>query len=132
MTPRLYPYAYDFDVENPMFCPDLSGRLQHHYQSCDECNGTGFEDYDEPEPCNECYSCVDGKRFWGSWYGEDLGRCGTCGADNALVAMMYEDLGDPDSSYVCLACYVRHHKETCGCDKWAWAEKILVLFMPSD
>lgn len=124
-----YPYQYDFDVENPMFCPDLSGRLQQHEQECDECNGTGFEDYDEPEPSCACGSCQDGKIFWGCWYGEDRGLCGTCGAESAFVASMYDYGGGDDRAWVCLACYVRHHKEACGCDAWVEAEKKLVLFL---
>lgn len=127
---KLYPYQHDFDVENPMFCPNLSGRLQQHNQECDECNGTGFEDYDEKDPGQTCYSCEDGQRRWGCWYGEDRGLCGTCGAENALVAAMYEDHAGDERAWVCLACYVRHHKDECGCDAWAWAEKILVLFLP--
>jgi hypothetical protein len=122
-----YPYQHHMDVESPMLCPDLSGRLQDHFSPCEECG----EFHDEPfEPEED--ECDGSQRRWGCWYGEDRGLCGSCGADNALVAEMYEGHGDPDSCWVCLACYVRHHKEACGCDKWAWAEKILVLFMPSD
>lgn len=143
---KTYPYTHDFDVENPMFCPDLSGQLQHHDQDCRECDGTGIDPdcledtveppFDlfgsQPPEIEICRYCDNGKRRWGSWYAEDRGLCGTCGAENALVAAMYSDSGDYDSQYVCLACYVRHHKEECGCDLWEWAEKILVLFMPSD
>lgn len=127
-----YPYSYHCDVENPMLVPDLSGRLQHHDQICDECNGTGYEDYDEPEPDCQCHSCDGGTRRWGSWYGEDRGLCGSCGAENAIVAAMYEDHAGDESAWVCLVCYVRHHKKACGCDAWKWAEKMLVLFLPND
>jgi hypothetical protein len=110
------------------------------------CGGTGIDPdvLDEwgsetpPEECDYdpasyiCPYCDNGEVRWGCWYGEDRGKCGSCGAENALVAGMYEDSGDYDSQWVCLACYVRHHKEQCGCDAWAWAEKKLVLFMPSD
>ena len=125
-----YPYQHDWDVENPMFCPNLSGRLQHHDQECPECEGSGYEDY-EGDYEQLCSACENGKRGWGCWYGEDKGLCGTCGAENALVAGMY-DSSDQDECYVCLACYVRHHKEACGCDLWKWAERMLVLFMPTD
>jgi hypothetical protein len=93
-----YPYQHHVDVENPMFCPNLSGRLKDHFSPCEEC-GEFHEELMEPDE-DQCE--------------------------------MYDGSGDPDSAWVCLACYVRHHKEACGCDAWKWAEKKLVLFMPGE
>lgn len=128
---RLYAYAHHMDVENPMFVPDLSGRLQHHSVECETCGGNGYEEGDE-ESGESCYDCEGGQQHWPCWYAEDRGRCGTCGADNALVAEIYDRASDYYGAWVCLPCYVRHHKEACGCDLWAWAERKLVLFMPQE
>lgn len=121
-------YTHDWDVENPMFVPNLSGQLKHHPRPCTECEGTGYYDEEEEDPCSYC---EEGEVWWVSWYGADRGRCAQCGAENALVADVYETHGsDVDACWCCLPCYVRHHKEECGCALWKDAEQKLVLFMP--
>jgi len=124
-----YPYDYHCDVSNPLLVPDLSGTLQQHDRVCDGCEGTGFEDFDYPDPSEACDACADGSPQWGSWHGEDRGRCGSCGTMNALVAAMYEDYAGDGHAWVCLVCYVRHHRNACGCDLWKDAEKRLAIFL---
>lgn len=92
------------------------GGLLHHYQPCEECAGFGIDD--EGEECDLCRG--DGKLFWGSFYGH-RGECEACdhgGEGDVLVASMYE--GDPE--WVCLRCYLKQHRDACGCDLWAAVE----------
>jgi hypothetical protein len=95
------------------------GGLRHHYEDCSECSGTGA--YDDEEECDRCEG--EGKLFWGSFYGGRDGGCDFCthgGDGDIIVASLYE--GDPGHEYVCLRCYLKHHREACGCDLWAAVE----------
>lgn len=95
------------------------GALQHHYQECDECGGSGHDiDYID-EQCTQC--CGEGKLFWGSFYYADIGSCEFCKKDDVPIAGVYED------SYVCLHCYLTHHSEQCGCELWESAEALSVI-----
>jgi hypothetical protein len=92
------------------------GHLRHHDSPCTECDGVGLDD--DGEECSLCNG--DAKCFWGSFYASDTAECGTCHRD-APVAEMYEG-GSYDEGWVCLPCYVAHHKSDCGCALWADAE----------
>lgn len=98
------------------------GDIKDHWQDCDECSGTGKEDPDgsgEPDDCSLCDG--EGRRRWGSFYHADRGLCASCKRDDVAIAEMYEAGGD--DGWTCLACYVDHHREACGCDLWAEAER---------
>lgn len=112
-----------FPPQNPLVVPDLSGRLKDHYQACDECGGiVQFDDDGEEEMCDTCDG--EGKLRWPSWYACDRGYCTYCDEDEVLLADCYETgNGNADTNYVCLPCLLKHHKATCGCSIWDWAEK---------
>ncbi|MHA1613309.1 MAG: hypothetical protein ACTSW7_03735 [Candidatus Thorarchaeota archaeon] len=92
---------------------DINGILKDHYQTCDECDGTGWlfsDDYNH-EKCYECDG--EGHQRWGSWYGDEKGDCDYCGVENIPCSFhVYEHKG------VCFDCYVEHHKKSCGCKLW--------------
>ncbi len=97
------------------------GHLKDHHSKCAECNGTGREDPadEEPEP-EECCYCDAGLIRWGSFYANNVGECEFCERPEDLpIGEMYE----AEREWVCLPCYLRHHKENCGCALWARAEK---------
>jgi len=116
----------NFDPRNPLIVPDLSGRLKDHFQACDACGGQGSYDDDEGEdPCDECDG--EGRLRWPCWYGADRGLCLYCNEDEVLLACCYETgHGNDDHNYVCLPCFLKHHKEACGCGLWEWAEAMIV------
>lgn len=98
----------------------LWGGLMHHDQLCTECAGAGtYEpaEGEDEEPCDVCDG--DGTVRWGSFYGR-RGDCDVCDRENALVASMYEDCHGTE--WVCLRCYLGHHRAQCGCDLWAKVE----------
>lgn len=103
------------------------GHLKDHMQECDECDGTGVEepvdDENEQEDCPGCNG--EGEYRWGSYYREDIGTCAHCDDKRAPVAQMYEDGGCYESGWVCLPCYVDHHRKACGCNRWKAAEEDL-------
>lgn len=92
------------------------GHLRHHDSECAECDGNGtVEDEDE------CWRCDgDGKHFWGSFYANDRGECEYCELRDVPIACMYE--GGDGREWTCLPCYLKHHRESCGCDLWRAAE----------
>ena len=95
------------------------GHLQHHDQPCDECDGSGVLD-DE-----ECYRCDGGGTLrWGSFYIEDEALCGYCRREDVPISDMYSS-DDYDRQWVCLPCYVTHHREACGCARWGDAESAM-------
>jgi hypothetical protein len=95
------------------------GHLKDHPEPCDECSATGEnEDGDECDVCGG--ACV---LRWGSFYGnEPRGECEYCKAQGVVVAAMYE--GGDGREWVCLPCYLTHHKESCGCALWREAEDV--------
>ena len=64
----------------------------------------------------------DDERWWGSFYYEDYGECGHCDSTNVPIAAMYDNGSNDGSNWVCLPCYLKHHKDQCGCDLWKEAE----------
>ncbi len=98
------------------------GTIQHHYQECNECSGTGTEQDEDELESDKCYSCNgEGKLYWGSYYYSDVGECDHCDKKNVPIKDMYED------SWVCLPCYITHHATQCGCDLWEKAETALLF-----
>lgn len=109
---------------------EAQGRLQHHDQECTECYGTGFADPDDDDIADEdrepCTYCELGQWRWGSWYVDDKSECNKCHEDKP-VGRMFENDGTSSIEYVCFTCYVTIHKDSCGCDKFQWAETALGL-----
>lgn len=106
------------------------GALQHHFQPCEECDGSGLSgDTDEhgvPENCIICDGL--GRERWGSFYEVDVSACAHCKGEELPVAAMFSG-GSTGEVYVCLPCYVIAHRDRCGCDAWKTAEAALP---PSD
>jgi hypothetical protein len=95
------------------------GGLQDHEQPCDECVGSGH--YDDGDECDVCSG--EGSVFWGSFYGGREGGCDFCthgGDGDVLIASMYEN--GHGQEWVCLRCYLKHHRDACGCARWAAVE----------
>ena len=130
--------SYLVDPRSPLCVPDLSGRLQDHEVECDECHGTGHIDGETgyppedvqcshckeknfPECCKRCDPCSmcggEGTIWWWCWYMEDRGTCDACREEDVMVSSY-----DPDG-WVCLPCYLKWHKDRCGCALWKWAEE---------
>ena len=114
---------------SPLAVPNLSGRLKEHYATCPGCDGEGGfigdDNTGEYESCEDCEG--EGLLFWGCWYGNDYGDCVYCGEHDVLLADIFEHYGqDSDFNYVCLPCYLKYHKDQCGCDLWDWAEKLIL------
>jgi hypothetical protein len=103
------------------------GDLRDHWQDCEDCNGTGKEEADGSGPPDDCPSCDGhGRTRWGSFYHQDVGECAHCDVGHTHVAEMYEDGGCYDSGWVCLPCYIQHHREAHpGCELWRDAEAAL-------
>lgn len=103
------------------------GDLKDHWQECEDCNGTGKDEADGSGPPDDCGCCNgDGRSRWGSFYEQDIGECPHCEAQDVRIAEMYEDSGSCwNTSWICLPCYVEHHREACKCVLWADAEKAL-------
>lgn len=98
------------------------GHLVHHNQQCPECDGTSELD---GEDCPECFGT--GAIFWGSFYTADHGECDCCKSKHELpIAAMY----DGGNQYVCLRCYLTHHRDQCGCRRWKEAEACLAPKKP--
>lgn len=100
------------------------GHLQHHWQPCHECGGTGLVvddvgSYEQAEACDECDG--DGRLRWGSYYVQDRGACAICMGVDVPIAAMFDGDESP-RLYVCLRCYLAEHRRWCGCVLWAAAE----------
>lgn len=125
---------------NPLIVPRLSGVLQHHEYPCPECSGDGTQEH-PVEECNtcdfgphgssKCYHCEvcencqgEGKFWFGCWYHEDEGECFRCKREAPIACNLFEG---PDE-YVCLPCYMKIHREQCGCDLWAKWEAMVMDF----
>lgn len=129
--------SYLIDPRNPLCVPDLSGRLLQHWADCNECNGTGHIDGESGYPpqetqcehckdpgfpdccalCDPCPTCGgEGQVRWWCWYSEDRGQCDVCHEDDVLIDSY-------DDGWVCLPCYLKWHRDGCGCDRWKWAEE---------
>lgn len=106
----------------PIPARPLWGALKDHLMPCDDCYGTGHE-YPEADEhgdgCPECHG--DGERKWGSFYGSCQGACDECKREPVPVAAMFEG-GPTGEVYVCFRCYIRLHREACGCRAFAWAD----------
>lgn len=48
-----------YDYCNNGNCNVLEGVLETHYETCDNCGGSGYEDYEELEQCSYCYGDGD-------------------------------------------------------------------------
>ena len=103
------------------------GVLESHRQECDECDGSGREDPNDPASadCDECDG--EGRSRWGSFYVEDRSDCALCkreevGVNGRLLSNGYTG----GQLYVCLPCYVARHRAECGCELWADAEQAMV------
>ena len=129
-------YTYHFPPTD-MFVPRLDGKLKEHAQTCPDCGGDGvfidqcsiegLEGPPERDDCDICHDCEgSGTLWWPSWYVVDTGRCDCC-YNVAQVADLFS--AQDEHRWICLPCYVRMHKEAECCDRWAWAEKRLELFM---
>lgn len=115
------------------------GHLKDHESKCRDCDGTGRDGGpcaacagrvwtsadigrsadcpDCPDPCHTCDQ--SGRIRWGSFYVEDHGECSTCTTGGELpIAALY----DGGHAYVCLRCYIRHHRTACGCALWSAAD----------
>lgn len=100
------------------------GHLKDHWQTCDECGGTGLvvDDVDGDERAEACDGCDgEGRLRWGSYYVQDRGECDVCKGDNVPIAAMFEGDERPEL-YVCLRCYLATHHDACGCALWEDAE----------
>jgi hypothetical protein len=59
---------------------------------------------------------------WYEWEKEDEGICDRC-PDHERKRLAFADVGPGEMESLCLPCYVKAHKEACGCDAWAKAEE---------
>lgn len=120
-----YTNQHHLDVSNPLLVPDVASLLVHHKRVCPVCEGVRDED-------DECYECLDAEEYayWAGWDACDVGVCGSCGAEDVPVCEAY-DTGLSSRDYVCVVCYVLHHKQECGCALWVAAEKALHHFLVS-
>lgn len=131
--------TYEVDPTNPFIVPALalSGRLKDHKVPCEECSGTGCSEHGYEDDCKECTSfshgcdhssecsyCDQGEVFWGSWYATERVLCHWCDTHDVWCAEMY-DCNDDDRNWICLPCYIKHHKERCGCGRWKKYERML-------
>lgn len=97
------------------------GHLKDHMMPCDDCDGHGKDEDDE-----DCHSCSsEGEIRWGSFYHEDVGKCAHCDGQTVPVSKMYDDNDCYESGWVCLPCYVDHHRQACQCNLWKRAEEAL-------
>ena len=99
----------------------FNGKLEEHESACYECGGEGViygpetNEDDEDAAGETCVECDGVGTFsWGSWYGEDVGECPECGEEILI--------GRFDDDWICLACYLRQHREYCGCGLWKEVE----------
>lgn len=88
------------------------GQLQDHMAKCAECGGVGH--HDDDDECSNCHG--DGDVHWGSFYGDSEGECTQCGLETHTNDRLFED------EYICLKCYLKAHKDQCGCNLFAVAE----------
>lgn len=104
-----------------------SGKLKDHFANCDECDGEGVFQVDDPgdpenfyahEPCDACDGT--GKVCWGSWYFDDITECTECKEEKPCGNM---NPAEPEGWWICFDCYVEEHRKQCGCELWRQYEK---------
>lgn len=98
------------------------GHLQDHDMDCPDCDGTGLDDFEGS--CTRCEG--EGTVSWGSFYVADTGDCAFCEKQDVPIADMYEN-ADTGRGWVCLPCYLSHHKGHNCCDLWKEAEEAFGL-----
>lgn len=85
------------------------GRILDHYQDC-ACAGD----------CEECGG--EGRTRWGSFYDDaGTGTCYYCDTETPWLGCMYDS--PDDDAYICLPCYLKDHRDRCGCTLWEAAER---------
>jgi hypothetical protein len=103
------------------------GHLQHHDMPCSDCNGIGRDE----DGCSCEYCEGTATQRWGSFYVQDQGECDFCLKKEVPIAEMYE-AADTDKTWVCLPCYLKHHKEAQCCELWKEAEEAFGIDGPKE